>query len=165
MNFGINSKPIKFLGYIFIFMFIVLLDRCSKFAAVKLFQNKDYCVFPGFNLTLVWNRGVSWGLFSFDSAFLFYLLTIIIFSIIIVFFIYTVFLFRKNENVFFEVLVFSGAVSNLIDRFIYKGVVDFIDIYVFSWHWPTFNIADMFVVIGIFGIFGRFLLDGCFREN
>ena len=58
----------------------------------------------------------------------------------------------------FEALVLSGAVSNFIDRLYYGAVVDFIDCYVAHWHWPTFNVADACIVVGIGGIIGRGLV-------
>ena len=155
----------RFTFYLFIFLLILFADRFSKVWALQNLENQDLTIFPGFNLALIWNRGVSWGLLSFDSSILFYLLTFLIVLVVILFCLHTFYLFKKGENIFFEVLIFGGAISNLIDRFYYKGVVDFIDFYVGSWHWPTFNLADVFVVIGVFGILGRFLFDGYFRKN
>lgn len=141
--------------YLFNFLFFLLFDRLTKSWALANIKDQAMSIFPGFNLSLSWNRGVSWGMFNKSSSFGFILLSIIIALVIIFFTAYTIFLYKKGKSIFLETLVLSGAISNFIDRIYYGAVVDFIDFYAGSWHWPTFNIADACIVIGIVGIIIR----------
>ena len=141
----------KFPLYFSIFITCIFADRISKFFAVKFF-NEDLFVSKNINLSLTWNRGVSWGFLNFESKKAFLLLTFFILSIILIFFIHVFMQYKKNFSVIFETLILSGAVSNIVDRFIYGAVVDFLEFHVYDWYWPIFNVADVFVVIGIFGI-------------
>jgi signal peptidase II len=114
-------------------------------------------VCKGLNLTLVFNRGVTWGLFSFSSDIAFHFLTAFIFIVIILFTIHTFYVIQYGKkSVFFEFLIIAGAFSNLLDRLLHQGVVDFIDVYVGSFHWAIFNLADAYVVIGVFGLLIQF---------
>ncbi|MCK4650847.1 signal peptidase II [Candidatus Babeliales bacterium] len=151
------KKKKSILFYLIIFFCAVVVDFFTKEWALKTLINKDIKLFEGLNLTFVFNRGVSWGLLSFQSNLAFNILTAFIFLILIVFVVHTYAIIQKGRKcVFFEFLILAGAISNLLDRFLHRGVIDFIDIYIGTWHWPTFNLADIFVVVGVFGILGRF---------
>ena len=140
------------LTYPIIFTCILIADRISKMLALVFLQHQDMKVFSGLNLSLTWNRGISWGMLSSQSVIGYSILTTVIGLIIVAFSLYTFYEFRKGNSIIFEVLVLSGAISNIIDRIIYGGVIDFIDCYFHLWHWPTFNIADVCIIIGIIGI-------------
>jgi signal peptidase II len=156
-----KNKPI---WYFCIFVFCFFVDRISKFFAIKLLQN-DLVVNKNINFSLIWNRGISWGLLNFESNVAFWLLTFFIFGVIIIFFVYTFIQYKNNFDITFETLVLSGAGSNIIDRVIYGAVVDFIEFHVHDWYWPTFNIADAFVVVGIVGILIRSVFIGYVCKN
>jgi len=151
----------RFFRYIFFFTICLGLDRWTKLLALR--NNVDLQVFPILNFSLIWNRGVSWGLFHGASEYGFYLLTLFIILVTIGLAYYTFYhqLYKNKANILLEILVLSGAVSNIVDRFVYGGVIDFIQFHVGSWYFPTFNIADIFVVCGVFGL----LIKNIVREN
>ncbi len=159
------TKKLKVFIYILLFIFTFTLDRFTKTWALNNLINKDIKLFKGLNFTLVWNRGISWGLFSFKSFWGFLFITSIILAVLVLFILHVCYQFKKRRKIYFELLILVGAVSNMLDRFLYGAVADFIDCYILTWHWPTFNFADVFVVIGVFGILGRYLWYGYFRKN
>ena len=150
--------------YLMIFLTTFGADRITKSWALANLQNGTISVFPGLNLLLSWNRGISWGLFDQTTTTGFYTLTAFIIAIIVFFMFYTISELKKNHCVGFEFLVISGAISNLFDRFWYGAVIDFIDVYAGAWHWPTFNIADACIVVGVIGILGKEVLYGCWNQ-
>ena len=99
------------------------------------------------NIFLIWNKGIAFGLFSFDQNSLYNLVTIIIIIIISV----LIFLIIKSEKFkkYSYILVAGGALGNLFDRIVYNAVPDFIDIHYNQFHWFIFNVADIFITIGI----------------
>ena len=159
------TKKLKSFFYILLFIFTFSLDRFTKIWALNNLINKDIKLFKSLNLTLVWNRGISWGLFSFKSFFGFLVVTAIILAVLILFILHVRYQFKKRRSIYFELLILVGAISNMLDRFLYGAVADFIDFYILNWHWPTFNFADVFVVIGVFGILGRYLWYVYFKKN
>jgi len=106
-------------------------------------------VLPFFNFVVVWNQGVSFGLFSNDTDYGPYILIALSFAITVGFLIW---MFRTQNIVhhFGIALVIGGAIGNVIDRFRFGAVFDFLDVHAFGWHWPAFNIADSAIVIGVF---------------
>jgi signal peptidase II len=151
--------------FIALFSSLFIVDRLTKILALSFLSGRDIKIFPGLNLSLVWNKGVSWGFFSYSSKLGFYLLTAIIFLVIVGFFIYTIDIYMSGRLVFFETFILAGAVSNFFDRIYYGAVIDFIDFHICRWHWPTFNFADAFIVIGIGGIIGRALLSCALQKK
>ena len=141
-------------------MITFFFDRITKFLALLYLRGSDIVLFPGCALSFAWNRGVSWGLFHKFSAAGFWILTGLVALIIALFTIYTFGEYKKRQSIVFEALVLSGALSNLFDRIYYGAVIDFIDLYIKGWHWPTFNVADACIVIGIGGIIGKGFLCG-----
>ncbi len=140
-NFFINSSFI---------LLIFLLDRISKIYVIHLdkkLPGAEIFSSKHLNITLIWNEGIAFGLFSFSDTIAYNLITLII--IFIIFFI--VILIIKTEKIdrFFLLMVLSGALGNLYDRIYYKAVPDFIDIYFGDLHWFIFNIADIFITLGV----------------
>lgn len=138
---------------------ILALDQITKTIAVSAFAGKVIDVLPFFNLVLVWNRGISFGLFNEHSAYGAYLL-IGLALIIVAFFVAWL---RKTDHKPLQIaicIVIAGALGNVIDRVLYGAVVDFLDFHAFGYHWPAFNIADSAVVLGIAFI----LADSIFFE-
>lgn len=142
----------KIIGYLFLFIVGIGFDRWTKLLA--LVNHVDLQVCPFLNFSLLWNRGVSWGLFHDVSALGFYILTAVNIIIILCLAYYAIYhqLYKQKACIFLETLVLSGAVSNIIDRFMYGAVVDFIQFHIGSWFFPTFNVADILVVCGVFGL-------------
>ena len=136
---------------IILFTLIIISDRITKFFALKYLvsSSKEIVVTPFLNLILEFNRGISWSMLSFPSNNLFFLLTTFICFVIVVFSIQTYHQHKKNMSIFFELFVIGGALSNIIDRFVYGAVIDFIELHIGTWYWPIFNIADMCIVVGI----------------
>ncbi len=125
----------------------LFLDQASKFIMVKYFANIQIEVTSFFNLFLVYNKGISFGLFnniSYSNNIFSFL------SIIIVCFLLT-WLKRsedKHEIIGLSLIV-GGAIGNIIDRFIYPGVVDFLEFHWNDLYWPSFNIADSAICLGV----------------
>jgi signal peptidase II len=161
MSIGKNIKKNFFskktISIILVVFFIFILDRVTKIFIVNhLLNSQSIFVNNYLNLDLVWNTGVGFGLFSQNANMYYHLTSILIFSIIVFLF------YLISKAVFVEKILFSvilgGAISNLYDRIIYFAVPDFIDLHVKDLHWFTFNIADIFITLGITLIIIRDLL-------
>jgi len=140
-----------------LFLAFLVIDRLTKVWAMQHLVHAK-TITPFLNLTLVWNRGVGWGLFSRTSQGAHLMLSLFIAAVIVFFLVYTVMQYRKHVSIVCELLVLSGACSNLFDRLYYGAVIDFIELHGGGFFWPTFNIADSFIVIGIGGILIKGLL-------
>ena len=156
-------KLVRWLLFLTIFF---LFDSISKaIALVGLSYGKIANVFPGLQFQLIWNRGVSWGMLNYLGGLSHLILSTFIGVVTFLFILHAIRESKRGKNILFEIMVIAGALSNLLDRLLYGAVIDFIDIYIGFWHWPTFNLADAFVVIGVFGIIIRSMKDGYFRSN
>ena len=137
----------KNISLIIIFFSIILFDQLTKILVIKNFQlYESVSIFPLFNLTFVVNYGFAFGFLN-NSSLNQIIVICVIFSIIA----YFLYLLFKTQDQFFRfslILVLSGAVGNFIDRVIHGFVIDFIDIYLGSYHWPAFNIADSSITLG-----------------
>ncbi len=139
----------NFINFI-IFFSIFLLDRISKiFIVNKSTELGTSEIFNSrfINIELVWNKGIAFGLLSLENSLAYQIISILIFSIIII----LVYLVLKTEGFekFSFIMVLGGAVGNLYDRILFKAVPDFIDIHINDFHWFIFNIADIFITIGV----------------
>ena len=122
--------------------------RYSKIKIVDYLINNNRIYINDFiNLDLVWNTGIGFGLFSSNSNLIYHSITSII-SIIIIFLFYLFIKSNLIDKLLFS-LILGGALGNLYDRLIYLAVPDFIDLHYQNFHWFTFNIADIFITIGI----------------
>jgi len=130
---------------------IFLIDRISKFYIIKLAtleKNFEVYVTSYLNLYLVWNKGIAFGLLSFDSSFIYNIVSFIILLIIIALILMIVkelHIFKKNCFL----IILGGAIGNLFDRIYYTAVPDFIDFHIENIHWFIFNIADIFISVGV----------------
>ena len=135
------------ISLIIIFFSIILFDQLTKLLIIKNFQlYESILILPFFNLTFVVNYGFAFGFLN-NSSLNQIIVICVIFSIIA----YFLYLLFKTQDQFFRfslILVLSGAVGNFIDRVIHGFVIDFIDIYLGSYHWPAFNIADSSITLG-----------------
>lgn len=129
---------------------VVLLDQITKIAADNsLALGIKNAVFPGFNLTLLYNQGAAFSFLSdaggWQRWFFIYLSGAV-----------SVFIFlwikQLNENkttlIVGLTLILGGAIGNLIDRLLYGHVIDFIQVYYDIYYWPAFNIADSAITLG-----------------
>ncbi len=135
-----------------LFFIVIILDRLSKFLALRYLLEGSIEVFPSLNLELTFNRGISFGLFQGASITLYFGIFLLTVLVIYGWVVYSMNEHKSGKSIIPHTLIFAGAISNLMDRFLYMGVVDFIDCYIGSYHWPTFNIADVFIVVSIFFI-------------
>ena len=138
---------------------ILIIDQITKALALKFLSAGSVAVLPFFNFVLVWNRGVSFGMFSGDSDYGPLALTILSLCIIGCL---VVWLTRLTDKWLFLAVccIIAGALGNVIDRVRFGAVVDFLDFHAFGWHYPAFNVADCAVVLGIAFI----LFDSIFLE-
>ena len=141
----------KFISKEFISIFLIFLfDRLTKlYVIIKTENNLDQYLFRSkyLNFQLIWNEGIAFGLLSFNDNFIYNIITLLI-LIIIVYLIRMLLHSTKIEKIAF-ILVIGGAFGNFIDRLIYKSVPDFIDFHYDNFHWFIFNVADIFISLGI----------------
>lgn len=125
----------------------LLMDRISKQIIVnKQIAYQEISNYLYFDLT--YNRGISWGMFNVENSIIFILISTLVIIITLFLFWYAWEKSKKNQLIIGEILVISGSISNIIDRLVYNGVVDFIVIDYHGWSWPAFNIADSSIIIG-----------------
>ena len=129
---------------------IFAVDRISKIYIIKIFEleNKvDIYLTENLNFYLIWNKGIAFGLFSFNESFIYNIITgiIIIICIVVTVMIYV----NSGLKVFSLIFVLGGALGNLFDRMYYSAVPDFIDFHINGFHWFVFNVADIFITLGI----------------
>lgn len=140
----------KFYINIFTVFFIFFLDRISKLYVIYLHDKKfggDLFSSDYLNINLIWNEGIAFGLFAFEESEFYNFLTLFI-SLIISVIIYMV--IKSNGLKRFALLmIIGGALGNLYDRVIFLAVPDFIDFHIGNFHWFTFNIADIFISVGV----------------
>ena len=133
---------------------IFFLDRISKIKIIDhQIDNNQIYINDFINFDLVWNTGIGFGFFSANSNIIYNSITVII-GAVIIFIIYLLIKSLFIEKVLFS-LVLGGALGNFYDRLIYYAVPDFIDIHYKSFHWFTFNMADIFITAGIIMLFGK----------
>ena len=135
---------------IFAILLIFLLDRISKIYVIH--QDKN---FPGseifsskfLNISLMWNEGIAFGLFSFDDTKLHNILSFLILIIILV----IIFMISNSTGLkkLALLMILGGALGNFFDRIVYKAVPDFIDFHIGNFHWFIFNVSDIFITIGV----------------
>ena len=140
----------NFLINVFLISLIFLLDRISKIYVINLnhkLLGSEIFSSNYLNISLIWNEGIAFGLFSFSQTIMYDLLTLFISLVIIVI---LIMLIKSNDLRKYPLLmIFGGAIGNLYDRVFYKAVPDFIDVHVNNFHWFIFNVADIFISIGV----------------
>ena len=145
-----NFKKILKENFLFIavLLTIFLLDRYTKITAINILESKKNIYINDYlNLDLVFNTGIGFGLLSFNENFYYNLITIFILIVIIIIGFFT-FKSKKKEKLFFTFRL-GGAIGNVYDRITYKAVPDFIDLHIVNFHCFSFNIADIFITLGI----------------
>ena len=147
MNKLLNKK---ILIYFLIVSVIFALDRFSKLFVLNILEDKDKVdiyINSFLSLYLVWNKGIGFGLFSFEDTTVYNLITLLILLIngIIIYLIFV----ENGLKVYFLLTILGGSLGNFFDRLYYRAVPDFIDINYNGYHWFIFNFADVFITIGI----------------
>ena len=149
-----------------IIIFIFLIDRVSKLLIISVpetYEQYGISITSFLNFNLIWNEGIAFGLFSFSEKFYYNLLTIIICLIILV----IIWLMLKSkglEKISF-LLIIGGSLGNIYDRIYYSAVPDFIDIHFNNYHWFIFNVADIFITIGIVFLISIEIFSSKKRKN
>lgn len=162
---GLHKKP---LIMAFVCFDLILIDQITKWAVTEFLFNQgqprfiwEWLTSAGaripfqsieitsfFNIVMVWNQGVSFGLFNHDSPYGAYMLIALSLTITAAF----IWWLRQSTHPMQTMgilLVISGAIGNVLDRIRFGAVIDFIDIHIGTHHWPAFNAADSFICIGV----------------
>jgi len=139
----------NYLGFVIIFIAFIL-DRVSKILIINnsnTFGKLDMSLNTFLNLNLIWNEGIAFGLFSFDEKNYYNLLTFLIIGIILVL-LWLMFRSSGLEKLGFASVI-GGSLGNVTDRIFYSSVPDFIDLNYNGFHWFVFNVADIFITLGV----------------
>ena len=141
----------KNLWNFFLILFIFAIDRLSKILIINSSNQigENYININQFlNFHLIWNDGIGFGLFSFSEKMYYNFLTILI--IIVTLIIFWMIIKTKGLEKQAFLMIFGGSLGNIFDRLYYSSVPDFIDIHIKNFHWFIFNVADIFITVGIF---------------
>ncbi len=138
--------------YAVLFVVIILADRLTKWWAITNLSEQGRWINQFLSFELVYNRGISWGLFNSHSSTAFIVVSCVIALMMALLIVHAWITYTSGCSIIGHVAALAGATSNMVDRFYYGGVVDFILLSVGDWSWPIFNIADAAVVIGVFAI-------------
>lgn len=130
-----------------VILIIFFLDRYTKLLILDNFSENTYYYNDYINLDLIWNIGIGFGFFSTDSSILYNFISLVI-ALVIIFLLY-IFIISETLDKMIFTLILGGALGNFYDRLIYKAVPDFIDLHYANFHWFTFNVADIFITVGI----------------
>jgi len=138
---------------IIIVLAIFFFDRATKMYLIDLQTagtDIDFYIFPFLNFYLVWNTGIGFGLASLETNIFYHILTAVITTVNLVLIIFLI--KSKGINAYLITLIIGGSLGNLFDRIYYYAVPDFIDIHLGNFHWFIFNVADIFITVGIIGL-------------
>jgi signal peptidase II len=139
---------------------IYFLDRLSKIYVIQLDKNNlgsDIFNSSYLNIVLIWNKGIAFGLLSFNESYLYNIISLIIAIIIIVLIIMSL----KNQGFkrYSLLMIIGGALGNLHDRIFFNAVPDFIDFHIGNFHWFIFNVSDIFITLGVISMIVLELFD------
>ena len=135
---------------ILIILTIFILDRISKIYVINFFDRASFdeiYLLEFLNIYLIWNKGIAFGLMSFDNVTIYNIITLLIILITLIVFYFSM----KNKDItgYFFAMIFAGSLGNLFDRLKYSGVPDFIDLHIGNYHWFIFNVADIAISLGV----------------
>ena len=139
---------------------IYFLDRLTKIYVIQLDKNNlgsDIFNSSYLNIALIWNKGIAFGLFSFNEAHLYNILSLIISVIVVILVIMS--LKSHGFKRYSLLMIVGGAIGNLHDRIFFKAVPDFIDLHVENFHWFIFNVSDIFISLGVISMIVLELVD------
>ena len=132
---------------------IYFLDRLSKIYIIQLDKNnfgQDIFNSAYVNIVLIWNKGIAFGLFSFNESYLYNILSLIILIIVVILIIMA--LKSYGFKRYSLLMIVGGALGNLHDRIFFNAVPDFIDFHIGNFHWFIFNVSDIFITLGVIGM-------------
>ena len=137
--------------FILLTLILFLIDRVTKNYILSIAENEgnvDIFINSFLNIILVWNTGIGFGLLSFSDSITYNLITILIIIINLL----IIYMIIKTNDIrsYFLIVVFGGSLGNLFDRIYYYAVPDFIDLHINNFHWFIFNVADIFISLGVF---------------
>ena len=146
----LKSLSKNFINNLIFIILIFTLDRITKIYVIYFsdkLNNSELFLSKYLNISLTWNEGIAFGLFSFNQNYLYNFLTLIIFFVIFIIFIMII----KSEGIkkYALSMIFGGALGNFYDRIIFKAVPDFVDFHIGDFHWFVFNMADIFITLGV----------------
>lgn len=146
----VNTKFKNLINCFLISVTVFIIDRISKIYLLNLQesgQEIDFYIFPFLNIYLAWNTGIGFGLFSLEENIFYHFLSFIIgiINLVLIFLLFNL----KDGRKYFICMILGGGLGNLFDRLYYMAVPDFIDLHIGNFHWFIFNIADIFITIGI----------------
>ncbi len=139
---------------------IYFLDRLTKIYVIQLDKNNfgsDIFNSAYLNIVLIWNKGIAFGLFSFNDLYLYNILSLIISIIVVILVIMS--LKSHGFKRYSLLMIVGGALGNLHDRIFFNAVPDFIDFHVGNFHWFIFNVSDIFITLGVFSMIVFELVD------
>lgn len=140
----------KSIYYLIVLIAIFSLDRISKLYVLNILSEKgqvDIYINEFINIFLIWNTGIGFGILSFDDKTIYLIISVIIILINLIL-IYLVFNSDRLRS-YSYLIILGGSFGNLFDRFYYSAVPDFIDLNYKGFHWFVFNVADIFISLGI----------------
>tara|TARA_Y100000590_G_scaffold469483_1_gene657298 strand:+ start:1032 stop:1514 length:483 start_codon:yes stop_codon:yes gene_type:complete len=143
----------KFFSVTIIILFVFVFDRITKDHLINLQASGidiDFYINSFLNFYLVWNTGIGFGLVSLEANIYYHLLTLIIVAVNVA----ILFFLAKSRGIYTYLFAFiiGGSLGNLYDRIKFYAVPDFIDIHIGNFHWFIFNVADIFITVGIIGL-------------
>ena len=146
----INNLGKNFYINLSLVILIFLIDRISKIYVISLdkkFLGSEIFSSKFLNIYLVWNEGIAFGLLSANDSNFYNILTFLIIVVIIILF----YMITQSQGLqkYFLFMILGGAIGNVFDRILYKSVPDFIDFHINQFHWFIFNVADIFITIGV----------------
>ena len=144
---------------LFLILIIFFLDRYTKLFVLNNFTENTYYLNDYINLDLIWNIGIGFGLMSTESDLIYNSITFLI-GIVLLFLIFFLIISDIIDKIIYAIII-GGALGNFYDRLIFRAVPDFIDIHYKNFHWFTFNVADIFISLGIF----FFIIRSFFVKN
>ena len=147
------TKKLVLMKKIIIILTIFFFDRLTKLYLIDLQASGtdiDFYIFPFLNFYLIWNTGIGFGLASMEANVYYHILT----TIIVFVNLGLIYFLLKSKGIYVYLLsiIIGGSLGNLFDRIYYYAVPDFIDLHLGNYHWFIFNIADIFITVGIIGL-------------
>jgi len=164
MIFKFLSKNF-FISFSIVFL-IYFLDRLSKIHVIQLDKNNlgsDIFNSTYLNIILIWNKGIAFGLLSFNESYLYNIITLTIAIIIIVLIVMS--LKSQGFKRYSLLMIVGGALGNLHDRIFFNAVPDFIDFHIGNFHWFIFNVADIFITVGVISMIIFEILSNNKKQN
>ena len=134
----------------FLILSIFCLDRFSKIYVINFHEKNsgsDLYNSKFLNISLIWNEGIAFGLFSFSDKFFYHVLTFLIAVVILI----IIVMLNKSKGLkkYSLLMILGGALGNFYDRIFFEAVPDFIDFHVENFHWFIFNVSDIFISLGV----------------